>query len=82
MAFDDQEALSPRLCLGLLDDMGALVTEHQIHEIPVARTFLLSLVALSATWLFLITLLGSNYKSVDVREGEGGKNSSQMAPRS
>src|SRR6478609_3770621 len=56
MAFDDQEALSACLCLCLFDDMGALVTEHQIHEIPVARTFLLSLVALSATWLFLITL--------------------------
>lgn len=56
MTVDGQETLPPRLGLCLFDDVGALIAEHEVNEIPVARAFLLSLVALAAAGLFLIAL--------------------------
>jgi hypothetical protein len=42
------------LCLCLFDDVGTLISEHEIHDIPVAGTFLLPLLALATAWLSLI----------------------------
>jgi hypothetical protein len=71
MAFDDQKAFPPRFGLCLFDDMGTLIAEHEVDEIPVARTFLLSLVALAATWLFLIALDTELHVSGCARAGKG-----------
>lgn len=40
----------------LLDNMVALIAEHEVNHVAVARTFLLTLLALSAFGLSLITL--------------------------
>lgn len=41
---------------GLVDDVRALVAEHEVDQVAVAGTGLLTLLALSASWLFLVTL--------------------------
>lgn len=80
MAVDTQETLSPRLGLCLFDDVGALVAEHEVDEVPVAGAFLLSLVALAATGLFLIAL--ERGSQISGSPGERGWIRSDMAAQS
>lgn len=51
-----RNAAVPRLRVGLFDDMRALISEHKVHQIPVAGALLLALVALPAARFALVAL--------------------------
>lgn len=36
--------------------MRVLISEHEVDEVAIARTWLLALLALAAVWLFLVAL--------------------------